>query len=134
MALSEISVDTRNLYREEIITDLKIATLRVLVPVKVDGSVDASRPSLYMGQTQLMSQAGPLPVSAPIEAATLQEAIAKFPAAIQQAVEQLLEEVRELQRREASRIVVPSMMPAGPPGRGGSFGGGGLGGGGIITG
>jgi len=134
MALSEIAVDTKNLYREEIYTDLKIATMRVLIPVKTDGSLDTSRSPLYMGQTQLMSQAGPLPVSCPIEASNLEEALAKFPEAIQQAVEQLLDEVRELQRRESSRIVVPSMMPAGPPGRGGNFGGGGgFGGGGIIS-
>jgi hypothetical protein len=68
-----------------------------------------------------MSQAGPLPVEAPIEAASLEEAAAKFPAAIQEAVDRLLEEAREIRRREASRIVVPSGMPP-PPG--GARGGG----------
>jgi hypothetical protein len=38
----------------------------------------------------------------------------KFPEAIQAAVERLVEEARELQRREMSRIVVPGSMPAGP--------------------
>ena len=58
---------------------------------------------------------------APIEAANLAEAIAKFPAAVNEAVERLMEEAREMQRREASRIVVPGDVPilGGAQGRGG---------------
>jgi hypothetical protein len=52
-----------------------------------------------------MSAAGPLPVQCPIEATTLEEAARMFPDAIRQAVERLVEEAREIQRREASRIV-----------------------------
>lgn len=123
-SLTEVRVDTNHLYREEVFTDLRIATIRRLTPVRIDGSPDPSRPALYSAQTTLMSQAGPLPVEAPIEAASLEEAAAKFPAAIQEAVDRLLEEAREIRRREASRIVVPSAMPP-PPG-------GGVRGGGII--
>ena len=111
--ISEIEVDKTNLYREELYTDLKIASIRVLTPVKVDGSIDTSRPVLYSGETQLMSQMGPVPVHAPIDAANLDEAIAKFPEAVNQAVERLMEEAREIQRREASRIVVPGQPPPG---------------------
>ena len=111
-ALSEIEVDRRNLYREEVYTDLKIASIRVLTPVNTDGSIDTSRAVLYSGETQLMSQMGPVPVHAPIDAGTLDEAISKFPEAVNQAVERLMEEAREMQRREASRIVVPGQpMP-----------------------
>lgn len=113
-SLSEIEVDKDNLYREEVYTDLKIASIRVLTPVKLDGTIDSSRSVLYSGETQLMSQMGPVPVHAPIEAANLEEAIAKFPEAVNQAVERLMEEAREMQRREASRIVVPGQPP--PPG------------------
>ena len=112
--ITEIEVDRENLYREEIITDLKVATIRRLTPIKTDGSVDDSRQVLYSGETQLMSQMGPVPVHAPIEAADLDEAIAKFPEAVNQAVERLLKEAREIQMREASRIVVPGQGP--PPG------------------
>ena len=70
-SLSEIQVDSDNLYREEVYTDLKIASIRVLTPMKVDGTIDTSRPVLYSGETQLMSQMGPVPVHAPIEAANL---------------------------------------------------------------
>lgn len=111
--LSDIEVDRNNLYREEVYTDLKIASIRVLTPVTVEGSIDTARPVLYTGETQLMSQMGPVPVHAPIEAATLDEAIAKFPDAVNQAVERLMEEAKEMQRREASRIVVPGQPPPG---------------------
>ncbi len=111
--LSEIQVDRNDLYREEVYTDLKIASIRVLTPVKVDGQIDTSRPVLYTGETQLMSQMGPVPVHAPIQAANLDEAIQKFPEAVNQAVERLMEEAREIQRREASRIVVPGQPPPG---------------------
>jgi len=113
--LAELKVDTANLYREEMFTDLRVATLRRLVPVRLDGTDDPSRPILFSAQTTLMTQAGPVPVSAAIEAKTLAEATQKFPEAIQAAVERLVEEARELQRREMSRIVVPGTMPPGPP-------------------
>jgi hypothetical protein len=111
--LSEIEVDRSNLYREEVYTDLKIASIRVLTPVTVDGSPDPSRTVQYTGETQLMSQMGPVPVHAPIDAKNLDEALAKFPEAVNQAVERLMEEAREVQRREASRIVVPGQPPPG---------------------
>jgi hypothetical protein len=122
--LGEIRVDTSNLYREEVYTDLRVATIRKLIPIKADGSPDDTRPPLFSGQTHLMSQAGPLPVEAPIDARTLEEATARFPAAIRSAVDRLVEEAREIRRREASRIVVP----------GGPLPGGGLPGGGILGG
>jgi len=130
--LDEIRVETGNLYREEVYTDLRIATIRKLVPVLADGSPDASRPALFSGQTNLMSQAGPLPVECPIDASNLEEAAAKFPAAIKDAVDRLVDEAREMRRREASRIVVP-----GGPLPGGGMPGGGMpggGGGGILGG
>jgi len=123
--MSEIRVDESNLYREETYTDLRVATIRRMVPVTPEGEVDASRPMLFSGQTNLMSQAGPLPVECPIEAESLSEAIQKFPDAIKQAVERLVEEAREIRQREASRIVVPG---------GGMPGGGMPGGGNILSG
>jgi len=83
--LAELKVDTENLYREEMFTDLRVATLRRLVPVRLDGTDDPSRPILFSAQTTLMTQAGPVPVSAAIEAKTLAEATLKFPEAIQAA-------------------------------------------------
>lgn len=116
--LSELRVDVANLYREDVFTDLRVATLRRLTPVKEDGSDDASRPVLFVAATELMSQMGPVPVSTPLEATTLSEAIAKFPDAIREAVERMVEEAREMQRREASRLVVPGPGSIPPGGRG----------------
>ena len=109
--VTEIEVDTANLYREEILTDLRVATIRKLIPIKPDGSPDESREAIYTGQTTLMSAAGPVPVQCQIEASSLEEATARFPEAIKQAVERLVEDAREIQRREASRIVVPGDVP-----------------------
>ncbi|MBW1685194.1 MAG: hypothetical protein JRS35_09035 [Deltaproteobacteria bacterium] len=109
--VTEIEVDTANLYREEIFTDLRVASIRKLIPIKPDGSPDESREAIFTGQTTLMSAAGPVPVQCQIEASNLEEATAGFPEAIQQAVQRLVEEAREMQRREASRIVVPGDVP-----------------------
>lgn len=106
-AIADISVDKNNLYREETFSDLRVASIRRLTPVKEDGSPDASRPVLFIGETTLMSQRGPLPIQAPIEARTLSEAFDHFPDAVNAAVERIIEQAREMQRHEASRIVVP---------------------------
>jgi hypothetical protein len=123
----EVQVDKANLYREESFTDLKVATIRRLSPIKEDGSPDTSRTQLFTGETTLMSDRGPLPIQAPIEAKDLNEAMDKFPEAVQAAVEKLIEQAREMQRQQMSRIVVP--------GQGGGMGGGGMpgaGGGGKL--
>jgi len=111
--LADIKIDTENLYREESFTDLKVATLRRLTPIKTDGSPDESREVLFAAETTLMSARGPLPIQTPIEAKSLDEAMEKFPEAIQLAVERMIEEAREYQRQEASRIVVPGQPPPG---------------------
>ncbi len=107
LPLSEIKLDSKGLFREEVFTDLRVGTLKQLTPVTSDGSRDLGRPMAYVGETQLMSQVGPLPVQAPIEADNLQQALERFPAAVQRAVEAMIAEVKELQRKEMSRIVVP---------------------------
>ena len=107
MNLENVKLDASNLYREEMITDLKVGSMQRLIPVKPDGSDDPDRPIQYVGQTQIMSQAGPLPIQAPIEANGLAEALEQFPDAVKLAVEKLVEDAREYQRQEASKIVVP---------------------------
>jgi hypothetical protein len=105
--LSEIKLDDTNLYKEEVFTDLRVGSLKQLTPVTKDGERDLARPIVFIGETQLMSQVGPLPVQTRIEAENLQAAIERFPSAIQTAVEAMIDEVKELQRKEMSRIVVP---------------------------
>jgi hypothetical protein len=106
--LSEhLQIDKSSLYREETLTDLKAGSIRQLIPVTLEGKNDTSRRLIFVGQTQIMTQMGPLPVQGRIEARSLSEAIEKFPEAIQSAIEALMDEAREAQRQEASRIVVP---------------------------
>jgi hypothetical protein len=127
-------MDVQSLYREEVYTDRKIATLRVLVPVKADGSADAARPTLFLGEAQLMTNMGPLPISFDIPAATLAEAIAAYGEAAKVGVENAVRELQEMRRQASSSLVIP---PAGAAsaitgGGLGGLGGGGLGGGGKI--
>jgi hypothetical protein len=108
-----MTVDTANLYREEVYSDLRAASIRVLNPVKTDGSPDSERARHYIGDTQLMTQMGPIPVQFELEAENLQQAFEKFPQGVREAVERLNERAKEMQREEASRIVVPSKLPGG---------------------
>ena len=105
--LPEIKLDSTQLYREDVFTDRKAGTLRRLTPVKADGSDDASRPVLFSGQTQLLTPMGVLPLAFELDATTIEDACAKFPAAVKVAIEQAIEEAREMRREQASRIVVP---------------------------
>jgi len=110
--LSEIKLDETNLYREEVFTDLRVGSLKQLTPVTREGDRDLARPMVFIGETQLMSQVGPLPVQTRIEAENLQTAMERFPVAIQAAVEAMIDEVKEHQRKEMSRIVVPGAETA----------------------
>ena len=104
----DIQMDGANLYREETYTDMKAGSLRKLVPVKVDGTEDPGRAPIYTAVTQVMTPGGVLPLSGEVAGAkTLAEALAGFPAAIQQAVADLREEMAAMQRERASQIVVP---------------------------
>ena len=117
--LPEIKLDISQLYREEIFTDRKAGTLRRLTPVLADGSTDTARPVLYSGQTQLLTPAGVLPLAFELEAASLEDACNKFPEAVKVAIEQAIEEAREMRREAASRIVVPDAGGMGGPPAGG---------------
>ena len=121
---AEAKMDADNLYREEIITDRKVGTLRMMTPVTGDGTHDAARATLFIGEAQIMTQAGPLPINFEIEANNLGEAVAKFGEAAKEGVERTVRELQELRRQQSSSIVVP--------GAGGMGGMGGMGGGGKL--
>lgn len=125
-AETEAKMDSASLYREEIITDRKVGTLRVMTPISADGATDLSRPIQYLGEAQIMTGAGPLPISFEIDAKTLKEAVEKFGPAAKDAIEKTVRDLQEMRRQAASSIVVPQ------GGMGGIGPGGGLGGGGKI--
>jgi hypothetical protein len=107
--LPDVKLDPASLYQEDVFTDRRAGTIRRLKPIKADGTDDPSRATLFSGQTQLLTPAGVLPLGFDIEAATLQEAIGKFPEGVKAALEQAIEEAREMRRESASRIVVPDV-------------------------
>jgi hypothetical protein len=117
--MPEIKFDAAGLYHEDVFTDRAAGTIRRLRPVLPNGEPDASRPVLYSGQTQLLTPGGVLPLGFEIEATSLEEAMAKFPVAVQEALNQAIEEAREMRREAQSRIVMPEAgMPGGIPGGG----------------
>ena len=110
----DFTVDKSNLYREESITDLKVASIRRLVPVKADGTEDSARKTIFIGQTQLMSPEGPLPIQSELTAGTIEEALDEFPAAMQRALTKVVEKIKKMQQQQQqsgrendSRIIVP---------------------------
>jgi len=117
--IDEISADLDNLHREDVFSDMRLATIRRLQPIRPDGSPDPTRATTYIAETTIVSQLGPIPVQSPIEADSLEDAFTKFPEAIKAAVERLSERAQEMRREEASRIVVPGSMP--PSGGGGGL-------------
>ncbi len=114
-AMPEFAQD--GLYREDSYTDRQVGTIRQLSPVTANGDPDASRPVLYMGATQVMTQAGPMPLNFDIEADDLAGACEQFGPAAQQAVEEMAVKLEEMRREQASSIVVPG-QERGPAGGG----------------
>lgn len=114
--LPEVQLDSANLYREETFTDRRAGSVRRLTPVTPGGAPDPSRPVLFAGQTQLLTPAGILPLTFEIPAATLEEALQRFPEGVRAGLEQAIDEARELRREAASRIVVPEVGAGASPG------------------
>jgi hypothetical protein len=119
-------MDAASLYREEIYTDRAAGTLRVLVPVKADGSADAARPTLFLGEAQILTNMGPLPISFEVDAKNLAEAIENYGEAAKVGIERAVRELQELRRQASSSIVVPGAGAA--AGLAGALPPGGLGG------
>lgn len=109
----DFNVDTNNLYREESITDLKVASVRRLIPVTADGGEDKSRSPVFLGHTQLMSPEGPVPIQAKLAANTLEEGWVEFPKAMQIKLAEIIEQMKKMQQEQQktaqsdSRIIVP---------------------------
>ena len=103
----QATMDATQIYREEIFTDRKVGTIRVLTPVTPSGAPDAARPVLYIGQAQIMTPMGAVPISFDLDATGLDGAIEKFGAAAEQAVQQTMRELQEIRREQASSLVIP---------------------------
>ncbi|HET7130748.1 MAG TPA: hypothetical protein VFJ95_00815 [Gammaproteobacteria bacterium] len=120
---TDIAMDSKVLYREETFTDRRVGTLQRLTPVTAAGATDTTRPVLYVGQTQVLTPAGALPLTFEVPASSLDEAVAKFGDLAKQALARTMKRLEELRREQASSIIVPG---AAPPGGLGPTGGRGL--------
>src|SRR3989338_10270036 len=89
---NDIKVDPKALYLEEVFTDRRIGTIRRLTPVTKDGARDAARAVLYVGETQVLTPAGALPIAFEIGAGSLEEAAEKFGQLAKEAIESAVKE------------------------------------------
>jgi hypothetical protein len=119
---NDAAMDAGALYREEIVTDRKIGTIRMLVPVTAAGAADPTRKTVYSGEAQIMTNMGALPVSFDIEADTLAEAVAGYGDAARAGIERTMRELQEMRRQASSGLIVP------PAGAASALTGGGIGG------
>ena len=120
-------MDAADLFREDLYTDRRVGTIRVLTPITPDGTADPVRRVSYLGQAQIMTNAGMLPISFEIDAVSLREAVQKFGAAAKVALEETVRELKEIRRQSASGLVIPEpgmasqILGGGGPPRGGKI-------------
>ena len=115
-------MDAEGLYQEDSFTDRRVGAIRRLSPVRADGSADPTRPVLFLGQAEIMTNMGPVPINFEIEGQTLADAVIGFGPAAQAAIERTVQQIQEMRRQQASQLVVPQ---GGMPNLGGGPRGGG---------
>ena len=123
--MTEPKMEPDSLFLEEVFTDRRVGTIRRLTPVKGDGTIDTTRNMAYLGETQIMTSVGALPINFEIDAKSLAEAAAKFGPEAKDAIERTVRDLQEMRRQAASSIVVPQGGMGGMGGMGGLGGGGG---------
>ena len=111
----QATMDAAQVYREEVFTDRKVGTIRRLTPVTSEGIADAARPVIFVGQAQVMTPMGAVPISFELDAVPLEAAVEKFGAAAEQAVLQTMRELQEMRREQASSLVIPDAAGAALP-------------------
>ena len=117
---TDVQMEANSLYREATFTDRRVGTLQILTPVNSDGTADSTRQTVYVGQTQILTPAGALPLNFELEASSLQEAVEKFGDGAKSALSDAMQRLDEMRREAASSIIVPGSGGAGggPPGGG----------------
>lgn len=118
---AESQMDVASLYREDTYTDRKLGVIRCMTPVNGEGERDTSREVLYLGQAEIMTNMGAVPINFEIPATNLAEAAAGFAAAAQVGIERTMAQIQEMRRQQASQLVVaPGMagLKDGPRGGG----------------
>src|SRR5438105_6975249 len=90
----ELKVDPASLYQEEIFTDRRVGTIRRLTPIKKDGARDTARAVLYVGETQVLTPAGALPIGFEIGAGRSEEHTSELQSRVDLVCRLLLEKKR----------------------------------------
>lgn len=117
----DAKMDPTALVREDVISDRRVGTIRILTPITVEGVRDETRDVLFFGEAQIMTQVGALPINFQIEAKTLAEAVEGYGEAAKKGLAETLEKLREMRREAANQIVTPGMPGfQAPPAPGGS--------------
>ena len=100
----DFKVDTTNLYREDAITDLKVASIRRMVPITADGlkTIPAVQPP-FSATRKSSRHKDRLPLQARLMANNLAEAIQAFPEAMEQEMAQMVEQIRKMQEQEQQK-------------------------------
>lgn len=118
----DAKMDPTALVREDVISDRRVGTIRMLTPITVEGVRDETRDVLFFGEAQIMTQVGALPINFQIEAKTLAEAVEGYGEAAKKGLAETLEKLREMRREAANQIVTPGMpgfqVPPAPGGSG----------------
>jgi len=104
---TEITMDGATLFKEEMFTDRRVGTIQRLTQVDGEGRPVDGGEIIFIGQTQLMTRAGPLPLSFELDANNLAEAAEKFAAGASQAMEDTVKRLEDMRREQASSIIVP---------------------------
>jgi len=119
--MTEPEMNAADLWLEEVYTDRRVGTIRKMTPVDGTGKPDAARKVTWVGETQVMSTVGALPINFQIEADTLEDAAKKFGPEAKAAIERTMRELQEMRRQQASSIVIPQggLPPMGGGGAGG---------------
>lgn len=116
MAENDLGMDANNLYREEVYSDRRAGTIRVLTPVTREGLTDMTRKAAFVGEAQILTPVGALPIVFEIEAASVGEAADKFAEGAKAAVARTMEELQRMRREQASGLVIADSLPGGMPG------------------
>lgn len=110
-------MDADDLWLEETFTDRAVGIIRRLTPVKPDGSPDPARKTAFVGESSLMTPGGSLPISFELPAEDLSQAVAAYGDALQKAIAETMEELKEMRRRATSSLVIPQGAGGLPPGK-----------------
>ena len=111
--IEDIKFNGKNLFKEESFTDLEVGTIRKLTPIHPDGTEDNDRKASFTATTNIMTPSGALPLNGEIEADSLEEAIAGFSEAVNEALQKLQDDMMKMQQEQANKIVTPDELRGG---------------------